>query len=83
MSGIKNSYLDGGGGGSVVGNGATTPPAGRGHITAYTSFKDSQQITTVGSPTFTSLDIPAGVTVFGRWTSITGNSANQGVAYFG
>ena len=83
MSGIKNSYLDGGGGGTLLGNGTITPSAGREHIIAYTSLKDSQQVTTVGSPTFTTLDIPAGVTVFGRWTSMTGNSANQGVAYFG
>lgn len=80
---VVQSSLNGGGGGAIVGSGSVTIPSGS-KVVAYTSFSDTATVTTAGQDQDLSAKIiPKGVTIFGRWTTFTGNSADQGYAYFG
>lgn len=70
----------------ITGNTAVTPDSGKVFvaITALTDFVAAA--TTPESSTFADLDtqtIPAGVTVYGRYTSITGTTGDVAIAYMG
>ena len=82
MSQLSPSIEHGGGGGAIVASGAVTIPSDS-VVIAYTSFHDTATVLTVGNPTISTKVIPKGITVFGRWSTFTGNTADQGIAYFG
>lgn len=83
MSALLESIKDGGGGHAIVGSGAVTVPSNS-KVIAYTSFADAATVTTTGTNfVISGKTIPKGVTIFGRWDSLTGNTADQGIAYFG
>jgi|SaaInl7_100m_RNA_FD_contig_41_2508149_length_379_multi_2_in_0_out_0_1 hypothetical protein len=73
--------FSGGLGAIVVGSGAITISAGD-TVVAITALA-SGQITTVGNYALTAATIPAGTTIFGRWTAVTGAASNQAIAYLG
>jgi len=83
MSSLLESIKDGGGGHAIVASGAVTVPANS-KVIAYTSFVDGATITTTGTNfVISGKTIPKGITIFGRWDSLTGNTSDQGIAYFG
>jgi hypothetical protein len=88
---IIESSLNGGAGGVIVGDAAVTIPSGS-KIVAYTSFADAPTIIATGNidggatgviTDASNTTIPKGVTIFGRWTAFEGDTAKQGIAYFG
>lgn len=83
MSAPVNSSeaFSGGSGAVVVGSGAITVPSGS-VVVAITALATGQ-ITTVGNYALSSAEIPAGTTIFGRWTAVTGAASNQAIAYLG
>jgi len=65
---------------------AITPPAGR-VIVAITSFNGSNGLTTTSEdtgvwPSLSATNIPAGVTIYGRWTDAD-STAGSHMVYFG
>ena len=65
---------------------AITPPAGR-VIVAITSFNGSNGLTTTSEdtnlwPSLSATNIPAGVTIYGRWTDAN-STAGSHIVYFG
>lgn len=60
----------------VNGDGTVT-----GDFVAFTVILDAGSVTTVGSPALTTIDVPAGVTVFGKMSSIACASGTSVIAY--
>ena len=52
-----------------------------GDFVAFTVILDEGTVTTTGEPALSTIDVPAGVTVFGRMTNITPASGTTVVAY--
>ena len=52
-----------------------------GDFVAFTVILDAGSVSTTGSPTLSTIDVPAGVTVFGKMSNITPASGTTVVAY--
>lgn len=63
-------------GGILLTNSATT-----GKFIAVTAIAE-ETLTTAGTLTLTEVTIPAGVTVYGRFTSLTAGTASKFIAYY-
>jgi hypothetical protein len=59
----------------------TTTNLTAGKFIAVTAIAEAT-LTTVGTLTLTTLTIPAGVTVYGRFSSLTAGTANAFIAYY-
>ena len=79
----SSEAFTGGNGAVVVGNGAATIPAGA-TVVAITALAAGNITTTGGTHgALSAVPVPAGVTIFGRWTAVTGSVGNQAIAYLG
>ena len=77
----SSEAFTGGNGSVVVGSGAATIPSGA-TVVAITALA-AGNITTTGEGALAAVPIPVGVTIFGRWTGVTGSVGNQAIAYLG
>ena len=89
MSSPVNSSeaFSGGSGAMIIGSGSNAISAGD-TVVAITALATGQISTdpATGKSNYllTNVEIPAGTTIFGRWTgSITGAASNQAIAYLG